>query len=299
MKQFIAVLVAIVVLGLVVDILEPAYGFFAKVGAGHVGIVDHFGKVEDKALQPGFHVTKFFEKVVQVDARIQKSSIQLEAFSADIQQVVLDMTINFNISADNAGTLYKTVGMNYVTNLIIPRLLENTKTVVGDYTAETLVVNREDISTKVLEKMQKDMDGYGIHVSVISVENIEFTDAFESAVEAKQVATQEKQRAQTQQEQQTMEAQQAAKRKKIDADAAAEVAKIEADAEAYQTRVKAQAVAEANESIAKTITQELIDYTQAQNWDGKLPTTYMGDSSALPILSLDSTDPFGADIGDQ
>ncbi len=292
MKIFAIVLAAMILLGLFVDICVPQYGFFAKVGAGHVGIVDHFGEVEDKALQPGFHVVGFFEKVVPVDARIQKVSTQLEAFSSDIQQTILTMTVNFHISADKAGTLYKTIGMNYVDSLIMPRLMENTKAVVGGYTAETLVINREDISSKVLAKMKADMEQYGIEVTVISVENIDFTDAFESAVEAKQVATQEKQRAQTQQDQQTMEAEQAANRKKINANAEAEVAKVQADAEAYQTRVKAEAQAEANEKISNSLTEDLISYTQALNWDGKLPSTYMGDSSALPIISVNSSDPF-------
>ena len=293
MKIFVMVLAITLTLGFFIDICVPQYGFFAKVNAGHVGIVDHFGKVEDKALQPGFHLTGFFHKVVPVDARIQKVTTQLEAFSSDIQQTVLTMTVNFHISADKAGTLYKSIGMNYVDSLIMPRLMENTKAVVGGYTAETLVINREDISSKVLEKMKKDMDQYGIEVTVISVENIDFTDAFESAVEAKQVATQEKQRAQTQQEQQTMEAQQAAERKKIEANANAEVAKVQADAEAYQTKVKAEAQAEANEKISNSLTEDLISYTQALNWNGQLPSTYLGTDSSIPIISIGSSDPFG------
>lgn len=292
MKVFCIVLAAVIALGLFVDICVPQYGFFAKVNAGHVGIVDYFGHVEDKALQPGFHFTNFFKKVVPIDARFQKATVQLEAFSKDIQQVILDTTVNFSISADKAGTLYKTIGMNYVSTLIMPRLQENTKAVIGGYTAETLVANREDISTNILAKMKDDMEQYGIIITVVSIENIDFTDAFESAVEAKQVATQDKQRAQTQQEQQTMETEQAAKRKKIDAEADAEVAKVKADSEAYQTRVKAEAQAEANSKISDSLSQELIDYTQALNWNGQLPSTYMGSDDAIPIISTGSASTF-------
>lgn len=289
MKEFFsvlaAVLIAVFVILLIVDVVNPSYGFFAKVNAGHVGIVDNMGSVRDEALQPGFHVTGFFEKVVPVDARVQKASGELEAFSKDIQQVILKMSVNYNIQAEKAGTLYKTIGMNYADNMLAPRLLENTKAVIGDYTAETLIANREEISGKILTKMQADMAPYGIHVSVISIENIDFTDAFEAAVEAKQVATQEKQRARTQQEQQTMEAEQAAARDKIKAQSAAEISQIEADAEAYAIQARADAEAEANAKIAESLTESLIQYTQAQQWDGKLPSTYMGDGSALPIFA--------------
>ena len=278
---------------LVVDIINPQYGFFAKVNAGHVGIVDEMGKVRDEALQPGFHVTGYFAKVVPVDARIKKATGTLEAFSEDIQQVILQMSVNYCIKAEKAGTLYKTVGMNYEQNLLNPRLMENTKAVIGDYTAEKLIANREDISVRILEKMKADMEPYGIDVTVVSIENIDFTDAFEAAVEAKQVATQEKQRAKTQQEQQTMEAEQRAARDKIAAEAAAEVKKIEADAEAYSIQAKAEAEARANEQIANSLTQALIDYTQVQQWDGQLPSTYMGSESAIPMFSINppSADP--------
>jgi len=106
----------------------------------------------------------------------------------------------------------------------------------------------------------------------------------EDRVEAKQVATQEAQRAKTLQEQQTMEARQEAERKKISAEASAEYVRQKADAEAYETKVKAEAQAEANRLITETITNDLIDYVEAQRWDGKLPGIY-ASSGALPIIT--------------
>lgn len=291
MKFFSSTLIVIAVILvslLIVDMITPEFGFFAKVPAGHVGVTDYFGKIGDATLKPGFHVTKYFEHVRPIDVRTKHTSYQMEAFSSDIQQVILTVAVNENISPDYASTLYKTVGMSYENNLILPRLLENTKVVVSNYTAEALISSREVLSSQVLEKMQKDLDQYGINITNISIENIDFTDAFESAVEAKQVATQEKQRAKTQQEQQTMEAEQAAARKKIEAEAEAEVRRINAEADAFAIQTKADAEAEANKKVAETITRELIDYTQAQNWDGKLPGTYVGGGNSIPIIQPES-----------
>lgn len=279
------VIAVILVVLLFIDLAMPQYGFFAKVNAGYVGIREYFGKVPDEPLQPGFHVTRFFEHVHPVDVRTQRNTYKMEAFSSDIQQVIVTVAVNSNISSESAGTLYKTVGMNYLTTLMEPRLLENVKVVISQYTAESLIAQRETLSKQVLELMQQDLKSYGIVVSNISVENIDFTDAFESSVEAKQVATQEKQRAKTIQEQQTMEAQQAAERQKIAAQAEAEVAKTKADAEAYAVRAKAEAEAEANKKINESLTRDLIDYTQVQTWDGKLPTFVSGDSS-IPIFNM-------------
>ena len=271
-KYIVAAVAVIFVLLLIVDVASPAYGFFAKVGVGHVGVVEHFGKVRESTLQPGFHITGYFEHVHPVDVRTQRHNYETQAFSSDIQQVGLTIAVNENISADSAYKIFTTVGMNYLENLLEPRLMENVKVVVAKYTAEDLIANREVLSQQVLERMKADMNQYGINVSTISIENIDFTDSYEAAIEAKQVATQEKQREKTLQEQETMKAQQAAERNRINADAEATVKKLNADAEAYSIKVRAEAEAEANQKISKSLTQELISYTQAQKWNGQLPT---------------------------
>lgn len=286
MGKIIALVIAIVFCTLfIVDITTPQYGFFAKVNAGYVGIREHFGSVPDEPLQPGFHVTHYFEHVHPVDVRTQRNSYQMEAFSSDIQQVIVTVAVNSNVSSESAGTLYKTVGMNYLSTLVEPRLLENVKVIISQYTAESLISKREVLSKQVLERMQADLSPYGIVISNISIENVDFTDSFESAVEAKQVATQEKQRAKTQQEQATMEAEQAATRKKIEAEAEAEVAKTKAAAEAYAVQVKAEAEAEANKLINESLTENLIKYHEVNAWDGKLPT-FMGGDGMLPIIDM-------------
>ena len=288
-KIAIVALVVIVVIGVAIDIFNPSYGWCATVPAGHVGVVEHFGQVRESTLQPGFHMTGFFEHVHPVDIRTQRHNYQTECFSSDIQQVDLSIAVNENISPDAAYKLYTTVGMNYLENLLEPRLLENTKVVISKYTAESLIANREKLSAEVLVKMQEDMAQYGINVTAISIENIDFTDQYETAIEAKQVATQEKQKAQTEQERMTMETEQAAKREKIEADAAAEVQKIEADADAYAIKAKAEAEAEANKKLSASLTDQLISYNSILHWDGKLPT-FMGSESTMPIVNFGGID---------
>lgn len=277
----------ILVMSLIVDVMSPTYGFFARVDSGYVGIVTHFGKIADRVLPAGFHFTRFFEHVHPINVRTQIKNATVIAFSSDIQQVELFVSINYNVTPEAANTLYRTISGDYFSTLISPRINENTKVIVSNYTAESLIASRETLSSEVLRLMQDDLAPYGITATAISIENIDFTDAFESAVEAKQVATQEAQKAKTQQEQQTMEAQQEASRKKIAAEAAADVMRTEADAKAYEIRVQAEAEAEANQKIAASVTDVLIDYVQAQNWDGRLPGTYVGSGEAMPIIQTE------------
>lgn len=288
-KVISAVVIVIIILGTIVDVFNPGYGWFATVKAGHVGVVEHFGKVRESTLQPGFHFTSYFEHVRPVDIRTQRRNYTTEAFSSDIQQVGVSIAVNENINPNSAYKIYTTVGMNYLENLLEPRLMENSKVVISKYTAESLIANREKLSAEILEKMQADMAQYGINVSAISIENIDFTDQYEAAIEAKQVATQEKQKAQTEQERMTMEAEQAAKRKKIEADATAEVQKIQADAEAYAIRMKAEAEAEANKKLNASLTEELINYNQILRWNGVLPQ-FVGGEGTIPILNFEKSE---------
>lgn len=288
MEDFIKIIALVIVVAvlilLTVDIFNPAFGFFARVDSGFVGIQTRFGKIGDDVLPAGFHVVGWFTHVKPINIRTQIAKGDLVAFSADIQQVTLSLAINYNITPEIANELFKTVGADYSNTIMSPRVSEDAKAVISNYTAEGLIANREKLSSEILELLQKDLERYGITVSAVSIENIDFTDAFEAAVEAKQVATQDAQRARTIQEQQTMETKQDVERKKLTAEANAAVVKTQADASAYETKVKAEAQAEANKLIGETVTQSLIEYVQAQNWDGKLPGIYASDGS-LPIIA--------------
>ena len=273
------------ILGLVVAIVIIVVSCISYVPTGYTGIVTTFGRVEENTLSAGIAFHLPWQNVVKMDNREQRVPFQLEAFSKDIQQVDIQGSINYNIDKSTAMNLYRDVGTDYATILINPRIQEDVKIIIAQYTAENLISNRQVAADAMFELIKKELEPKGINVISFAVENIDFTDAFETAVEAKQVATQEKQRAQTQQEQQTMEAEQAAKRKKIEAEAAAEVQKIDADARAYATKVEAEAEAEANKKLNASITDELINYNQILKWNGALPT-FMGGESTIPILNF-------------
>lgn len=291
MKTFGKVVCVIVLLALtftLIDFITPnGMGFLSRVKNGNVAVVTEFGKSKDEVLEAGFHFKKFTEVLNPMSIQTQKTSAKLSAFSSDIQQVETTITLNYNIDKKNAVTLFREVGKNYETSLMMPRIQENTKIVFAQYTAENLVQNRDALSIAILELMREDLTPYGINVSAIAIEDIDFTDAFTNAVEAKQVASQEKLTAQTQQERLTMEAKAEAERAVIEAEAKAERDKIEADAEAYAIKTKSDAEAEANKKVAASLTEELIDYTRARLWNGELPVVSGDSSSILDFRNLE------------
>lgn len=298
MVFFIIAIVAIIVglflfmineklIGVIAAIIAAVF-FFMSCGAiiptGNTGILVTFGRVEDSTLDSGFNFKKPWQSVVKMNNQEQRNKFEVQAFSSDIQQVSVAGSINYNIDKATAMTLYREVGTSYSETLITPRLYENTKAVFSHYKAEDLISQRDILSVEIEKMMDEDLNQYGINVMSISIEDIDFTDAFTDAVEAKQVASQNKLKAETEQEQHTMEARAQAERKQIEAETQAEIQKIKADADAYQIRIQAEAESEANKKIADSLSEQLIEYSYANTWNGELPDTYIGDGDALPVI---------------
>ena len=290
LSKTLIIVIAIVVVGVLIYATCTA-----QVPTGYTGILTTFGRVEQYTLDAGFHFKSPFQNVVLMDNREQKTSFKTQSFSSDIQQVDIDGSINFSINKATAMNLYKEVGTSYFNTLVMPRLLENTKAVFSKYTAENLVAARETLSKTIRSQLADEMDRYGINIISVSIENIDFTNSFTDAVEQKQVAAQKKLQAEIEQGQKTMETQQQAERQRITAEAEASVKKIQAEAAAYATRIQAEAEAEANQKIAASLTESLIKWQQANNWDGKLPTFMAGEgTSTIPVLQMGGSAANGA-----
>lgn len=248
----------------------------AMVPTGHTGVITTFGKVEDQTLDAGFHMVKPWQQVVRMDNRVQKQTVTLACFSSDIQEVNMAYTINYQIEKANAMKLYSTVGVSYYDTVVAPNIAEAVKVATARYTAEELVGMRDELANAIEKILAEKLAQYNIEVVSTSIEDMDFTDAFTDAVEAKQVAQQNKLKAQTEAEQRV-----------IEANAAAEVKKVQADAEAYEVLARADAEAEANRKISESLTKDLINYNYAQSWDGKLPAIMSGSDGAVIVNAGD------------
>jgi regulator of protease activity HflC (stomatin/prohibitin superfamily) len=266
-----------VVTAIVVAILM-GISCMGSVPAGHTGVLTTFGKVEDRTLDAGMNFKAPWQSIIKMDNRVQKQTTDLICFSSDIQEVSMKYTVNYQISSADAMTIYKTIGTDYYNNVIVPNITESVKTAVAKYNAEALVSDRSELSQLIQEDLTKRLAAYNIIVVSASIEDMDFTEAFTNAVEAKQVAEQNKLKAETEAQQKIIEANAAAEIKKVNSEADAEAKKIAADAAAYEIQVKAEAEAEANKKVAGSLTEELIDYKYYETWNGELPEVIGADT---------------------
>ena len=266
---------------------------FTSVPAGFTGVPVTFGKVADYTMDSGFHFKAPWTNVVKMDNRIQKHTISMSAFSKDIQETAVTYTINYQISKNDAMTIYRTIGKEYFDTVIAPNISEAVKTATAHYTAEGLINNRDKLATEIEEILKTLLEQYNILVVGTAIEDLDFTDAFTNAVEAKQVAAQNKLKATTEQEQATMEEEAKAKRAIITANAEAEQAIIAANADLEVVKIQAEASlyagqreAEMNQRIAEALSPELINYYWIKQWNGELPSTMLGENTSI-MLTLD------------
>ena len=246
------------------------FNSYCVIGTGETGILTTFGHVEAGTLQAGVHWKLPYQHVVKMNNRVQKSSETLQCFSKDIQEVNVLYTVNYRISATNASEIYKTIGTEYYSTIVVPNILECVKEEAARYTAEELVSSREKLAMNVQESLSIKLADYNIELVATSIEDLDFTDAFTNAVEAKQVAQQNKLKAQTEAEQ-----------KIVEANADAEKRKIEADANAYEIEKQAEAQAKANEMLANSLTRGVLTYKFYEKWNGVLPSVTAGNDLSM------------------
>ena len=288
-------LIAAGVIGVIVALIFMMC--FTSVPAGYTGVPVTFGKVADYTFDSGIHFKSPFTNVIKMDNRIQKHTINMAAFSKDIQETSVSYTINYQISKNDAMTIYRTIGKEYFDTVITPNISEAVKTAVAHYTAESLVNNRDQLANEIEETLIKLLDKYHIEVVGTAIEDLDFTDAFTNAVEAKQVAAQNKLKAETEQAQATMEEKAKAERAIIVANADAEQAVIAAKADLEVVQIQAEASlyagereAQMNQRIAEALTPDLIKYYWIKQWTGNLPTTMLGNNTSIMLTLDDNSD---------
>jgi len=272
------------VLALVLAIL--LLNSFATVPVGSTGILLTMGKVEDTALSEGFHFKlPFVQRIISMDNRVKKLELSTEAFSKDIQTVSATLAVNYRLQTGKTFSLYKSVGLAYEDNLIVPATHEVLKSVCAQYTAEELISKRAESSDKMRDELDAKLTELGISVTDFNIIDFDFSDEFITAVESKQVAEQLKKKAATENETAIAQAEREKRVAITKSEAEAESVLIAAKADADAVKLAADAEAYRLSQIGKQLTDETIKNTLAERWDGKLPGVV--GAGAAGILNLD------------
>lgn len=237
------------------------------VQAGHTGVVTTFGKVNEGVLPEGIHFKiPFAQAVVMIDNRIQKLEVNTEAFSKDLQSVNTTLAINYRVDTAKSYSIYKNIGADYENVLVVPAVNEVLKAITATYTAEESVTNRQLISDGLVNGLNDKLNDIGLYITDVNIIDFDFSDAFITAIEEKQVAQQKLLKAETEKK--------------------TSITNAQADAEAK--KIRAQGEAEANKSISASLTDQVLENKKIEKWNGELPRVSGGSGTIIDIGSVDS-----------
>ena len=250
-------------------------GPFVEVPAGNVGVVTNFGQVQTVTLEPGLHlIVPIYQRVTNVDTRVQPHTFQeIDAASKELQTVKLTGTMNYHIDGQFASDLFQRVGTDFAAKIIDPAFNDFIKTVVPAYSVNDILAKRDEIRSLAKQQLAATLSQYHIVVDDIFIANIAFSDSFQQAIEAKQVAQQ-----QVQTEQQILA------QKQIQAQQAVAAAKGQADA----TVTLATGQAKANDLLNASLTDQILQYQYIQKLTDKIQVMLLpsGNQTIFDLKSL-------------
>ncbi len=237
---------------------------FTTVEAGERGVVLRWGAFHGEVLEPGLHwLIPIADRVVKMNVQTQKFEIEdSEAYSHDLQVVKIHSAVNYVVDAKAVGLIYQNIGTTYESKILDPAVQASVKQVVAKYSAEDILGRRSEVQDEIEATIKSIVAPSNIIVTRYSLVNESFSEAYEAAIEQKQVAQQDAERANNE-------------LKKAQIDAEQRIAQAKGEAEAIKIQ---------SEAIQQQGGAAYVNLKTIEKWNGMLPQYMMGNT--VPFINL-------------
>ncbi|XP_021734290.1 prohibitin-1, mitochondrial-like [Chenopodium quinoa] len=168
-----------------------------NVEGGHRAIVfNRISGIKNKVYPEGTHLMiPWLERPIIYDVRARPHLVESTSGSRDLQMVKIGLRVLTRPLPDTLPTIYRTLGENYSERVLPSIVHETLKSVVAQYNASQLLTQREAVSREIRKILTERAANFNIALDDVSITTLNFGREFTAAIEAKQVAAQEAERA--------------------------------------------------------------------------------------------------------
>jgi len=165
-------------------------------GGERAVIFDRFSGVKPNVVGEGTHfIIPMIQKPIIFDIRSTPRPVTVTTGSKDLQNVNITLRILYRPLPEELPRIYNNIGEDYAERVLPSITSEVLKAVVAQFDASEMISQREVVSQQVAAQLQARATQFGIILDDISLTHLTFGQEFTQAVELKQVAQQDAERA--------------------------------------------------------------------------------------------------------
>ncbi|KAK5124788.1 Prohibitin-1, subunit of the prohibitin complex (Phb1p-Phb2p) [Meristemomyces frigidus] len=165
-------------------------------GGTRAVIFDRLSGVKDTVVNEGTHfLVPWLQRAIMYDVRTKPRNISTTTGSKDLQMVSLTLRVLHRPEVGMLPKIYQNLGQDYDERVLPSIGNEVLKSIVAQFDAAELITQREAVSNRIRSDLLKRAAEFNIALEDVSITHMTFGREFTKAVEEKQIAQQEAERA--------------------------------------------------------------------------------------------------------